>query len=169
MSKYDELTDAYMTSKSEQIAGSQAIRRAIGKVMCRLREFLECPNETFYCLDPEKPDLMCSVPFPPIKLDEDDVNFCVQARVILERKGHFGKMQFDLSVFMDRAAAWEGEFIFSVPPDEKRFTINPDDTNQIDEFCQYVFEGMLANLQGRKDWGTRGGPGMGFHTLLEQQ
>jgi hypothetical protein len=166
MSKYDELFDAYEKSKAKQIATSNALRRAVGEVSQRLGQMLECPKGTYWSVDPEDPAAKGSVAFPDITLDEDELHYRIQLRLMLERKGHEHRMQFDVFILIDWDSVWKGEFIFSVPGNDKAFKINPDDRSQIDAFCQHVFEGVLAILQGREDWATSGNAGMGFYAVV---
>ena len=166
MSKYDELFDAYARSKAAQMKMWRALDRAAGAVAVRLGQLFEGPLGKYWCVDPEDPDAICSFAHPVITSDDDEVNYRVQLRMILEREGQRGKMQFDLFMLIDQEAARRSEFIFSAPNNSKTFKINPDNEAEIDAFCQHVFDGMLAHLEGRDDWATSGNAGMGFHTIV---
>ena len=169
MSKYDELFNAYEKSKENQIAKSRALQRVVAIVIKRLVDILECPNGTFWCIDPEDPETMHNVFSAPIKLDEDGINYRIHCRTMLERQDHRHKMRFDIYLLVNFEGVWNGEFIFSAPPNEKQFKISPDDSSQIDAYCQHVFAGMLAHLEGREDWKASGNPGMGFQAIISDR
>ncbi|HEY3967841.1 MAG TPA: hypothetical protein VGM05_24980 [Planctomycetaceae bacterium] len=167
MAKYDELFDAYAKSKEAQVSRSRELLGITGAVFARLGEILECPVGKYFCVDPDDPKAQCALHWPPIKQDENDGNYRAGARLILERDGQRGKMHFDFGVLIDFDSVWNGgEFIFSVPRNSKPFKIKPGETaaKQIDAFCQHIYTGLLAHLEGREDWSSDGK--LGFHQIL---